>query len=256
MGGLEDPEKILEQAVSDMQNDLIRLRQAAAEVTAAQKRLQNKRDMAAQTADEWYRRAELALSKGDEELAREALTRRKAHAATATQLEGQLAQQTKAVSTIMGNMKMLEGKLQEAKLKKDTLKARAQSAKSARQIQDMVGQGKEWGHGESSCVCVCVCLWDTLVWQGGWVTCGFRSTCTYVCRLLTLFPHLQYPLAIAGGGAEYQQRPRCIREDGGEGDGHGVRGRGGHHGELWLGGLGGEPGQGKRCLVWMRSAKA
>lgn len=156
MGGLEDPEKILEQAVSDMQNDLIRLRQAAAEVTAAQKRLQNKRDMAAQTADEWYRRAELALSKGDEELAREALTRRKAHAATATQLEGQLAQQTKAVSTIMGNMKMLEGKLQEAKLKKDTLKARAQSAKSARQIQDMVGQGKEWGHGESSCVCVCV----------------------------------------------------------------------------------------------------
>ncbi|KAL6774251.1 VIPP1 [Auxenochlorella protothecoides x Auxenochlorella symbiontica] len=138
VGGLEDPEKILEQAVSDMQNDLIRLRQAAAEVTAAQKRLQNKRDMAAQTADEWYRRAELALSKGDEELAREALTRRKAHAATATQLEGQLAQQTKAVSTIMGNMKMLEGKLQEAKLKKDTLKARAQSAKSARQIQDMV----------------------------------------------------------------------------------------------------------------------
>ena len=138
MGGLEDPEKILDQAVEDMQGDLIRLRQAAAEVTAAQRRLEAKRASAAETAAEWYRRAELALGKGDEELAREALARRKSYAATAAQLEGQLAQQGKAVSTITGNMRMLEGKLQEARLKKDTLKARAQSARSARQIQDMV----------------------------------------------------------------------------------------------------------------------
>ncbi|KAK2079548.1 hypothetical protein QBZ16_001942 [Prototheca wickerhamii] len=133
-----DPEKILDQAVEDMQGDLIRLRQAAAEVTAAQRRLEAKRASAAETAAEWYRRAELALGKGDEELAREALARRKSYAATAAQLEGQLAAQGKAVSTITGNMRMLEGKLQEARLKKDTLKARAQSARSARQIQDMV----------------------------------------------------------------------------------------------------------------------
>jgi hypothetical protein len=74
----EDPEKILDQAVADMQGDLIRLRQAAAEVTASQKKMQNKYEQAAATADDWYRRAELALSKGDEELAKEALTRRKA----------------------------------------------------------------------------------------------------------------------------------------------------------------------------------
>lgn len=77
MSAAEDPEKILEQAVEDMQNDLIRLRQAAAEVTASQKRLQNKYELAQKTADDWYRRAELALSKGDEELAREALSRKK-----------------------------------------------------------------------------------------------------------------------------------------------------------------------------------
>jgi phage shock protein A len=73
----EDPEKILDQAVTDMQSDLIRLRQAAAEVKASQTRLQNKYQLAQSTADDWYRRAELALGKGDEELAREALTRRK-----------------------------------------------------------------------------------------------------------------------------------------------------------------------------------
>jgi hypothetical protein len=47
------------------------------QVKASQTRLQNKYQLAQSTADDWYRRAELALGKGDEELAREALTRRK-----------------------------------------------------------------------------------------------------------------------------------------------------------------------------------
>ena len=89
--------------------------------------------------DEWYRRAELALSKGDEELAREALTRKKAYQENADMLKSQLQQQGGAVETIVGNMRTLESKLAEAKMKKDTLKARAQSAKSARAISDMVG---------------------------------------------------------------------------------------------------------------------
>ncbi|KAI7839719.1 hypothetical protein COHA_006523 [Chlorella ohadii] len=134
----EDPEKILDQAVTDMQQDLIRLRQAAAEVTASQKRLQNKYELAAKTADDWYRRAELALSKGDEELAKEALSRRKSFQDNATMLQSQLEQQSKAVDTIIGNMRVLENKLAEAKMKKDTLKARAQSAKSAAAINDMI----------------------------------------------------------------------------------------------------------------------
>lgn len=134
----EDPEKILDQAVEDMQGDLIKLRQAAAEVTASEKRMEAKYEQAQKTADEWYRRAELALSKNDEELAREALSRRKAFQDNANMLRGQLDQQSKAVETIVSNMRVLESKLAEAKMKKDTLKARAQSAKSARAINDMV----------------------------------------------------------------------------------------------------------------------
>jgi phage shock protein A len=53
-------------------------------------------------------------------------------------LKSQLEQQSKAVDTIVSNMRVLETKLAEAKMKKDTLKARAQSAKSARAITDMV----------------------------------------------------------------------------------------------------------------------
>lgn len=50
MSSVEDPEKILDQAVEDMQGDLIRLRQAAAEVTASEKRMQAKYEQAQKTA--------------------------------------------------------------------------------------------------------------------------------------------------------------------------------------------------------------
>ncbi|KAL0452261.1 UNVERIFIED_CONTAM: Membrane-associated protein, chloroplastic [Sesamum latifolium] len=115
----EDPEKILEQTVIEMNDDLIKMRQATAQVLASQKQLENKYKAAQQASEDWYRRAQLALGKGDEELAREALKRRKSYADNANALKAQLDQQKG----------LLESKIQEAKSKKDTLKARAQSAK-------------------------------------------------------------------------------------------------------------------------------
>lgn len=50
VSSVEDPEKVLDQAVEDMQNDLIRLRQGAAEVTASEKRMQAKYEQAKKTA--------------------------------------------------------------------------------------------------------------------------------------------------------------------------------------------------------------
>ena len=73
----EDPVKILEQSVADMQSDLIKLRQAVATAIASQKRIQNQAEQAENQAQTWYQRAELALKKGEEDLAKEALSRRK-----------------------------------------------------------------------------------------------------------------------------------------------------------------------------------
>lgn len=134
----EDPEKILEQAVNDMQGDLIKMRQASAQVMASQKQLEVKYNQAQSTADEWYRRAELALNKGDEELAREALKRRKAYSDNAKQMKAQVDQQRKATDSLIANTRMLEQKLAEAKSKKDTLKARAKSANASKQITEMI----------------------------------------------------------------------------------------------------------------------
>ncbi|CAK9148791.1 unnamed protein product, partial [Ilex paraguariensis] len=80
ISSFEDPEKILEQTVLEMNDDLIKMRQATAQVLASQKQLENKYKAAQQASEDWYHRAQLALGKGDEDLAREALKRRKSYA--------------------------------------------------------------------------------------------------------------------------------------------------------------------------------
>lgn len=135
----EDPEKILEQTVLDMQEDLIKLRQAVAQAIATQKRTERQCSQAQTNSEEWYRRAELALQKGDEVLAREALSRRKAFADTAQALQTQIDQQSGIVTKLKDNMRTLESKLSEAKTKKDMYIARARSAQASQRLNEMLG---------------------------------------------------------------------------------------------------------------------
>jgi len=135
----EDPEKILEQTIMDMQEDLVQMRQAVASAIASQKRTQQQYNQAQTEANNWQQRAQLALQKGDENLAREALLRKKTNGETATALKTQLDQQTTMVDTLKRNLIALEGKISEAKTKKDMLKARAGAAKANEQLQKVVG---------------------------------------------------------------------------------------------------------------------
>uniref|UniRef100_A0A2P2LLK5 Membrane-associated 30 kDa protein n=1 Tax=Rhizophora mucronata TaxID=61149 RepID=A0A2P2LLK5_RHIMU len=139
LSSFEDPEKILDQAVLEMNDDLTKMRQATAQVLASQKRLENKYKAAAQASEDWYQKAQLALQKGEEDLAREALKRRKSYADNANALKAQLEQQKGVVDNLVSNTRLLESKIQEARSKKDTLKARAQSAKTATKVNEMLG---------------------------------------------------------------------------------------------------------------------
>merc|ERR1711965_281236 len=136
----EDPVKILDQAVSDMQDDLVKLRQAVAMAIASQKRLKNQAEQMESQARTWYERAELALKKNEDDLAREALTRRKTFQETATSLGTQVQAQRAQVETLKKSLVALEGKIAEARTKKDMLKARAQAAKAQQQLQSAVGK--------------------------------------------------------------------------------------------------------------------
>ncbi|GAB4133753.1 MAG: PspA/IM30 family protein [Cyanobacteria bacterium J069] len=137
---VEDPEKILEQTVIDMQEDLIKLRQAVAQAIATQKRTERQQVQAEAQSREWYQRAQLALQKGEETLAREALTRRKTYQDTADALKGQIEQQAGIVTQMKQNMMALESKLSEAKTKKDMYIARARSAKASEKLNEMMGK--------------------------------------------------------------------------------------------------------------------
>lgn len=136
----EDPEKILEQTIIDMQEDLVQLRQAVAQSMAALKRQEQQYTQAQTQATEWEKRAMLALQKGDEGLAREALTRKKSHADTAAALKGGVDQQTTQVDSLKKNLISIESKISEAKTKKEMLKARIQSAKAQENINNMLGK--------------------------------------------------------------------------------------------------------------------
>ncbi len=134
----EDPEKVLEQAIIDMGEDLVQLRQAVARAIATQKRTEQQYNKNQTDANNWQSRAQLALQKGDENLAREALVRKKTSADTAAQLKSQLDQQVSQVDTLKRNLIALESKISEAKTKKDMLKSRAAAAKANEQLQSTI----------------------------------------------------------------------------------------------------------------------
>eukprot|EP00303_Exanthemachrysis_gayraliae_P007405 CAMPEP_0206004166 /NCGR_PEP_ID=MMETSP1464-20131121/3810_1 /ASSEMBLY_ACC=CAM_ASM_001124 /TAXON_ID=119497 /ORGANISM="Exanthemachrysis gayraliae, Strain RCC1523" /LENGTH=283 /DNA_ID=CAMNT_0053377567 /DNA_START=25 /DNA_END=876 /DNA_ORIENTATION=- len=134
----EDPEKILDQAVLDMQKDLVKVRQSYAEVTASGRRFREQMRSAEDEAAKWYKRAQLALEKGEEDLAREALERRRAQEDLAQNLAKQLESQDSSLQGLYDAMKELESKISEAKAKKDQYIARARTAKATTKVNDML----------------------------------------------------------------------------------------------------------------------
>lgn len=135
----EDPEKMLEQALLEMQEDLVQLRQAVAGAIAGQKRTQQQYEQNLSQMNHWEQRAKLALQKGDENLAREALTRKKANQEASNSLKIQLDAQTTQVDGLRRSLSALEGKISEAKTKKDMLKVRYQAAKAQEQLTSTLG---------------------------------------------------------------------------------------------------------------------
>jgi len=135
---LEDPEKIMNQAVEDMQADLVKIRQSYAEVTASQRRMMKQKEQAESMADDWYKRAQLALQAGNDELAREALTRRQTNMDEAQSVQVQIDSQAESIDKLYEGMQMLEKQILEAKSKKEQMIARARTAQSTQKVNDML----------------------------------------------------------------------------------------------------------------------
>lgn len=140
IGAAEDPEKVLDQTLIEMQDNLVQLRQAVAQAIASQKRLEQQFNQNEKQAKDWERRAKLALQKGDEALALEALNRKQTATSAALALKGQLEQSLNQVKILKTQMIAVESKLAEAKTKKEMLVARARAAKASEQINQAMGK--------------------------------------------------------------------------------------------------------------------
>ena len=92
-----DPEQLLDSAIEQMERDLDKARQASINVIASQKRLQQQYEKVEAEVTLWERRVKLALQKGNDYLAREALNRKIIHSETLDSLKAQLDQQPTSV---------------------------------------------------------------------------------------------------------------------------------------------------------------
>lgn len=133
----EDPERILEQIVYEMQQNLICLRQAVAMAIANQKRTERQFTQNKEAQEQWLARAQLALEKGDEQLARIALERRQTYYNNGSTLAKQLEEQSSIINQLKSDLRTLEAKINEVKIKKDLYIARIRAAETTSKIQEL-----------------------------------------------------------------------------------------------------------------------
>jgi phage shock protein A len=147
----ENPEKVIKQAIIDMNNQLIQVKtQVAASIADEQKLYQRWQENQALSA-EWQRKAELAVSKNADDLAREALQRRNSYQQIASGFQQQYTDQKGQVETLKSALNQLEAKIEEAERKKDLLIARSRSAQAQQRIHDtLAGIGTTGGSAMAS----------------------------------------------------------------------------------------------------------
>jgi phage shock protein A len=126
----EDPKKLLALNLDEMGEQLKRGHQDVISAVAEEKRLKKKVDEADAEVEKWDKRAELALKTGDEGLAREALKQKKRVQAEREIVEKARAEQRDVALRMKDELQRMEQKLDELKLRKGTLAARAEQAKS------------------------------------------------------------------------------------------------------------------------------
>ncbi len=132
----EDPEKMLKQVILDMENQLIQVKTQVAIAIADEHLLSKKqKDNETKTA-EWLRKAELAVDKGDDALARAALERADSCRQIGRALDEQLVDQKTQVESLRTAYRKLEDKLTEARAKCDLLIAQHRRSRAVRKAAE------------------------------------------------------------------------------------------------------------------------
>ena len=134
----EDPEKMLDQILRDMQSSIVDARSQVAAMIAQEKELEADAAQTGHLAEEWGAKAERAVNAGKDDLAKVALTRQRDYQQHSATYEQQLAVQRQTVEQLKGQLRQLEAKYETASGQRDALIARQRRAHAQRQVAEQV----------------------------------------------------------------------------------------------------------------------
>ena len=131
---VEDPERMIKQLIREMEENVNSAREGVIDALASEKQLAKELDSQRRQADDWYNRARRALETGNETLAREALLRKKEHDGIVANLQASWESSRRTSERLKAQLRALETKLEEARLKKSSLVARQRAAQAREQM--------------------------------------------------------------------------------------------------------------------------
>jgi phage shock protein A len=134
----EDPEKMIDQILREMQDSIAMARAQVAAMVAQEKELELDAAETTKLAEEWGRKAERAVVAGKDDLAREALRRKKDNEENSAIYREQLTAQSQAVAKLKEQLRQLEAKYQTTLGARDSLIARQRRARAQRQVAEAV----------------------------------------------------------------------------------------------------------------------
>lgn len=132
----EDPEKMLNQIILDMRDQLAKAKREVAGAIADERKLRAQVDDEVKQARDWERRAMLAVKEGRDDLAKQALLRQQEHAGRAQALEQTWRAQSDETEKLKGSLKQLNDKIEEAKRKRNLLIAKQKRAQAQKRIHE------------------------------------------------------------------------------------------------------------------------
>ena len=134
----EKPEKMLNQLIIDMQGQLLESKKAVAMAIADEKKLEREYNNQETQAQEWEKKAMLAVRAGKDDLAKEALLRKQEYNNASAEYRKQWESQKASVENLKESLRELQNKIDEAQRKKNLLIARAKRAEAQQKIQNTI----------------------------------------------------------------------------------------------------------------------
>lgn len=138
----EDPEKMVRLIIQEMEDTLVEVRSTSAKTIAEKKELARRVERLNAQADEWQTKAELALSKDREDLARAALVEKKKATETVTAAENELNHVEEHISKLQTEVTTLQEKLADAKARQKAIVLRQRSAESRLEVKRTLDSSK------------------------------------------------------------------------------------------------------------------